>query len=628
MVSATPIHALHRNSFHFKPLSLANQATTADCGDLVRRAGLRKETVSFSSRGQSPFSQLRAIGESICSLACFDTNLEWEADCLAALLDGGAVRKGLMRLLASLSITLSCGLLLAAPNGVEEKPAGPPLPHAEALRYAQLLGWTIEQIRDKYFRPVSRAELALAALHGLYGAARLPIPAALHAEVLQAGNSPAELQPLLARIREELGDREPLRGPQAVLVSLQAMTQALDPFSALLTGTELERNDNTNGEHRGFGLELLTDGAPAPLVIKAVLPGSPAQRAGLRPGDQITRINGQMVATSPLSFVLLLTQQSQGDAARAVQLKVYRPSTQAAWKVTLKPEIFRTELVRGVMRGPDNAWDYFLDREQRIAQVRIGAIERGTAAELARVLSDLTEAGMRGLILDLRWSPIGYLDEARTVADLFIGGWVLPHLVFPTPGNLLAVADLYLSGYPKNAAIVYRDRGLEDHYPPADPGFLNFPIVVLINAETSGGAELIAAVLQDNLRARIAGQRSRGKGSVQTILRLEEDLEVRGVIPRAGLKLSYGMIVRPSGRNLQRAAQSRPTDDWGVLPDPKLQVRVSADLSRQLRDWWQLQDLRPGTSNESLPLDDPIADPQRQTALQALSDLLKHNRGS
>jgi hypothetical protein len=88
------------------------------------------------------------------------------------------------------------------------------------------------------------------------------------------------------------------------------------------------------------------------------------------------------------------------------------------------------------------------------------------------------------------------------------------------------------------------------------------------------------------------------------------------------LKLSNGMIVRPSGRNLHRFADSNPGDDWGVKPDPKLEFRISADLSRQLREWWQLQDLRPGTSDESLPLDDPVADPQRQGALQALIKLL------
>jgi C-terminal processing protease CtpA/Prc len=507
---------------------------------------------------------------------------------------------------------------LVASTALNDKSASPPLPRAEAQQYAQELGRIIEQVRDKYVQPVARAELVTAALQGLYGTAQLQVPPTLHAEIVEASKEPHELQRLLARIRENLGNLESLRGPQALLASIQGMTQALDPFSVVLTGTELERSDNASAEQRSLGLEPLTDAAAVPLVIKTVVPGGPAQKAGLRPGDQITLVNGQTRSVESGSF----KPTSQVASERAVQLGVYRPSTRASWNVTLKPEKFRAETVRGVMRLPDNSWDYFLDHERRIAHVRIGSLEHGTAADLARVLSELTDAGMRGLILDLRWSPIGYLPEATYIADLFIGGYILPRLVFPVPGNLLAVADLYLGGYPKNATVVYRDGGLEDHYPSAEPGFIDFPMVVLINGETSGGAELVAAVLQDNLRAKIAGQRSRGKGSVQTVLG-PEDLQVKGLVPRAALKLSNGMIIRPSGRNLHRFANSRPADDWGVVPDPKLEFRVSADMGRQLRDWWQLQDLRPGTGNESLPLDDPVADPQRQGALQALIDLLK-----
>jgi carboxyl-terminal processing protease len=308
---------------------------------------------------------------------------------------------------------------------------------------------------------------------------------------------------------------------------------------------------------------------------------------------------------------------------KAVDLTIYRPSTHASWKATLKPENFRAETVLGVMRGPDNTWDYFLDHHRRIAQVRIGFLDNGTAAELARVLSELRAEGMRGLILDLRWSPGGYLHEALQAADLFIAGYVEPHLVLPRPGNLLGMADLLLADYPKSARVVYRNGGVEDHHTPPEVGFVHFPIVVLINAETSGGAELIASVLQDNARAKIAGQRSRGKGSVQKSEPLYSILDPKGPVPQAALRLSEGMLIRPNRKNLHRFADSKWTDDWGVRPDPNLEFRVSADLGRQLHEWWQLQDLRPGTSDECLPLDDPVTDPQRQAALQVLIDMLK-----
>jgi carboxyl-terminal processing protease len=531
------------------------------------------------------------------------------------LIKGQVITTGhqVLRVLPYLGIVLAYGSSLAASIAVDQRPAAP-LERQEAQRYAQQVGRIIEHIHEKYVRPVSRADLTAAALRGMYEAVQLPVPPALQAEVLKAGEDAYELHQLLARIRESLGNPEPLRGPQAILASVQGMMQTLDPFCVLVAGSELTRSTGTSAQH-GLGLELTAHSA-APLVIKAVLPGSPAQKAGLRPGDQITHLDGQAITGSLASPEHLFQE-------KAVQLEVYRPSTHASWKATLKPENFRPEAVLGVMRGPDNSWDYFLDHRRRIAHVRIGFLDNGTAAELARVLSELTATGMRGLILDLRWSPGGYLHEALQAADLFIAGYVEPHLVLPMPGNLLGMADLLLADYPKSARVAYRSGGVDDHHTPAERGFVNFPVVVLINAETSGGAELIASVLQDNARARIAGQRSRGKGSVQKSELLQSILDPKGPIPQVALRLSEGMLVRPNRKNLNRFVDSKWTDDWGVRPDAKLEFRVSADLGRQLREWWQLQDLRPGTSDDCLPLDDSITDPQRQAALQLLIDMLK-----
>src|SRR5262249_21973686 len=124
-----------------------------------------------------------------------------------------------------------------------------------------------------------------------------------------------------------------------------------------------------------------------------------------------------------------------------------------------------------------------------------------------------------------------------------------------------------------------------------------------------------AAALQDHKRAVIAGQRTLGKGSIQNQQALP--------IPNLGLKLTTGTFIRASGKNLHRFPDSKPGDDWGVRPEPKFEFRVSADVSRQLREWWLLQSLRPGSRNEALPLDDPSADPQRRAALQALLGMLK-----
>jgi carboxyl-terminal processing protease len=140
----------------------------------------------------------------------------------------------------------------------------------------------------------------------------------------------------------------------------------------------------------------------------------------------------------------------------------------------------------------------------------------------------------------------------------------------------------------------------------------DLPLVVLINGETSGGAELIAAALQDHQRAVVVGQRTLGKASIQTIRPLALHTCV------VSLKLTTGTFVRPSGKNLQRPRDGQPAAAWGVHPDPGQEVRLSPGLDRRLRDWWLAQTLRPGGSTEALPLDDPANDPQRQAALQTL----------
>ena len=159
-----------------------------------------------------------------------------------------------------------------------------------------------------------------------------------------------------------------------------------------------------------------------------------------------------------------------------------------------------------------------------------------------------------------------------------------------------------------------RSRGREDLVYRSDGqnAFTDFPILVLVNGETSGGAELIAAALQDRGRAVVAGQRTLGKGSVQTQIALG--------VPGAALKLTNGVFLRPNGKEIQRKPAAGLSDDWGVRPEKELEFRVSPDLARTLKEEWQRQTLRPGASMERLPLDDPDADAQRQAAIEALRD--------
>jgi carboxyl-terminal processing protease len=509
--------------------------------------------------------------------------------------------------------------------GIERSTPGSALPSPALRNQAQIFATQLQEILQliarKYVRPVSRGELAEASLRGLYEAARVPVPATLHTDV-QHATAVNQLHQFFAQCREQLGNIETVRGTQALYSSLQALTRKLDPYSTVVRKDKLPLGDGTDATS-GFGLELTDSQQTGLPTIKAVIPGGPAQKAGLRPGDRITHIRGQPV-TQPHAAAEILQMDR-------LDVRVVRPSTREERQLLLKRSTFKAETVLGVRRHPDDSWDFFLDVPNRIAQVRLAALAPGTSSDLQQVLQDLQAADLRGLILDLRWCPGGWLRESVQIADLFLSECNLSRLFFPSPATLLTTHEEFLGEFCVIATVKYRDdrvegysTRVEGHSKKGKRTYVNFPMVVLVNGETSGGAELIAAALQDNRRARIAGQRTLGKASVQSPLDLQTERSLTLPVTNLEIKLSSGTFLRPSGLNMHRFPESAATDSWGVLPDPSLDSRVSAALSQQLREWWTWQTLRPALSEEALPLDDPTLDPQRWEAWQVLLGLLKH----
>jgi C-terminal peptidase prc len=491
--------------------------------------------------------------------------------------------------------TLAClipaafvGLILATGTIGDRKAAAPPLPRREAENYAQQLLFVIHEIEQQYARPVPPRELLRTALSGLYQAADVPVPPFLADEVDRAGEQ--ELVQVAIRHREELGKRESLHGPAALLASVRALARSLDPHSTVVSGEELNRA-NEDGQRHGLGLELEPFDGVGPVRVKSVVLGSPAQRAGIRPGDQITHCNGQAVSADCAELFRAgpgrTPDPSQGTGRERFQLTLQRAGRNEPWEVAIPAGPLKGETVLGVCRRIDGSWDYLL--KEQVAHIRLAALGRGTSNDLRDVLTRLKEDGVGGVILDLRWCPGGYLNEAVNVVNLFL-----------KEGKIATVRS--------------RTRD-ETHRAMSAGEVFDFPLVVLVNGETSGGAELIAAALQDHQRALVAGQRTLGKASVQTMLPLP--------VNDAGLKLTTGHFLRPSGKELHRRPESQPRDDWGVRPDPGHALPVTPELGRQLQEWWLLQSLRPGHSTEALPLDDPENDPQRQAAFRTLVELLR-----
>jgi carboxyl-terminal processing protease len=484
-------------------------------------------------------------------------------------------------------------------------PPPPGLPSVRPVEYAANVLYTIHLIEEGYVRNVSRADLLAAALRGLYAAAGESPPNSVH-EDIQKAKKDDEVQALLERTRRRPEIAKRLSDGEAFLASCRAMCAALDPHCEIYQDDGITcklpagRLDNN-----GSGIDLEDNGGLGPVRIKVVHPGGPAQKAGLRPGDRITAIDGKPLKKETAADALRLLNGGSmntfgthwGGATQEllpggkVCMEYERDGESKSRQITLDVKEFHTETVYGVQRCDDNSWSYWIDPQRKIAQVRIGPIMKDSANELRAVLSSLHKAGMRALVLDLRWCPGGLLTEARGIAVLFVG-----------EGRIYSI----------KARTVWEDAEIENHQAG---GYGDLPLILLVNDQTSGGAELIAAALQDHKRAAICGQRTRGKASIQTMRALPMN--------SAYLKLTNAIFIRPNGKNLNRFPDSSPKDDWGVRPDAGLELRVSAKLNQQLREWWLLQTLRPGLSCERLPLDDPSADPQRQFALEALRERIK-----
>ncbi len=361
---------------------------------------------------------------------------------------------------------LYSGPLLAVGTGVESKPPARPVNPAEAQAFAEQLDYVINTVVDNYIRQVLQENLAAAALEGLYEAARIPVPRSLKTDVHQAIRD-QKLPALIAQIRNSLGNQESLKGYQGLLVSLRAMSRLLDPYSGLASGEDLLRNRPIS--HQGIvvyvGLEWIKNLGGGPLRIKAVAPGGPAQKAGIRPGDQITHINGKPAEQATAIQILLRANLGQPILAvenrgNSVELTLRRPGTKIPRRVALEPQAFRPESVLGVIRRADNSWDFLVNRENKIAQVRISSFSYGTTEELGKVLGSLQAEGLRGLILESKrtddWEVLpdpGFECRISPDLDRQLREWWLWQTLRPgTPREALPLDDPV--GDPQRQAVI------------------------------------------------------------------------------------------------------------------------------------------------------------------------------
>ncbi|MFM8939919.1 MAG: S41 family peptidase [Phenylobacterium sp.] len=306
--------------------------------------------------------------------------------------------------------------------------------------------------------------------------------------------------------------------------ALDGMLTSLDPHSDYLTPEALnDMRDQTRGEYGGLGLEISSEDG----VVKVISPmdGTPAVRAGIKPGDYITAVNGQSVIGMSVSEAVKLMRGPPGEP---VTISVAREKSDP-FEVKIVREVIKTRSALARMEG-----DY--------GYLRISGFNEKTTEEARTAFEDLKarNPAMNGLILDLRSNPGGLLDQAVGISDLFL----------------------------ENGEIVSQrgrnPRDIERYNARAGDITGGLPIVVLINTGSASAAEIVAGALQDRKRAEIVGLTSFGKGSVQTLIPLRGGAD-------GAIKLTTARYYTPSGRSIQKT---------GIAPD--LEVAQSREEAQAI----------------------------------------------
>jgi len=320
----------------------------------------------------------------------------------------------------------------------------------------------------------------------------------------------------------------PVDSERLIAACTKGMFKELDSASAYLDADALnDLMSRRQTDAVGIGVELVhRAGLPS---IVSTHEGSPAERAGLKPRDYLLDIDGESLEETELSQVIA---RLKGRPGSELTLTIRRPGESAPRTLKLEREAVQLKPVTG-QRWAGN-----------LGYLRVRSLRENTAAELRSVFRELQQGGrLTGLVLDLRHSPGGLLETSVEVAAMFLPEQAI---VTRTEGRLPEANHTYTAD---RAEVRKNSRARQDAWPEA---LTTLPLVVLVDAGTASGAEIIAAALRDNGRARLLGSKTFGRGSIQTVRRLSVNNAV---------KLTTAVYRTPGGQLLQ---------DRGLQPDQAL----------------------------------------------------------
>ncbi|HQS69818.1 MAG: peptidase S41 [Novosphingobium sp. 28-62-57] len=338
---------------------------------------------------------------------------------------------------------------------------------------------------------------------------------------------------------------EPVEDDKLLKGAIDGMLATLDPHSAFLDARDFENlRTQTEGSYGGLGLSVtLDDGA-----VKVIAPtkGSPADLAGVKAGDFITHLDGKLIYGGSLDEAV---DQMRGVPGTQIKLSVFRPGRDEPFDVTITRKIIELKPVEWELQG-------------NVAVISVSSFSADVGASVKKAWAEAkAKAGgnVSGLVLDLRGNPGGLLDEAIALSDLFLERGT----IVSQRGRYARDTEVYPAEIDTKGDIA---KGT--------------PMIVLIDEGSASASEIVAGALQDQHRAVVMGQRSFGKGSVQTLIPLTKDTAV---------KLTTARYYTPSGRSVQ---------EGGIDPDITVPQISDPDLRKRQARSYRESDLRGHLINE------------------------------
>jgi len=303
--------------------------------------------------------------------------------------------------------------------------------------------------------------------------------------------------------------------------SLKGMLSSLDPHSQFLSPDDYsDLKADTEGKFGGLGIEItIKDGL---LTVITPIEDTPAWRAGIKPGDYIVKINGELTRDMTLTDAV---KKMRGRPGETVNLTILRNSQKVLLDFKITRDIIRIKDIKQARILEDN-----------IGYIRLSEFRENTLQEFNKALSNLSKQKMNALIIDLRNNPGGLLDVAVKITGKFI------------PADKMVV---YTKGREKEQNLEF----LSD----SKNAITEMPLAVLINEGSASGSEIVAGALQDYKRAIIIGVKSFGKGSVQTLIPLSDG---------SALRLTTSHYFTPSGKIIHGK---------GVNPDIEIQPQKESE---------------------------------------------------